>query len=137
MNIQALIVVVVLGGGMIAAGAFLVNGQIDSRVAAEVSATAERTRADLAEQQVARLEKAVADERDRQADLQIELQAARDNETEATEVLEDRERLARLTGAKPERLERMAQRATTKVWEQIAEESREEWAPSSLVGGQG
>ncbi|MCK5497436.1 MAG: hypothetical protein KAI80_13545 [Hyphomicrobiaceae bacterium] len=125
MNIQALIVVVVLGGGMIAAGAFLVNGQIDSRVAAEVSATAERTRADLAEQQVARLEKAVADERDRQADLQIELQAARDNETEATEVLEDRERLARLTGAKPERLERMAQRATTKVWEQIAEESRE------------
>ncbi len=125
MNIQALIVVVVLGGGMIAAGAFLVNGQIDSRVAAEVSATAERTRADLAEQQVARLEKAVADERDRQADLQIELQAARDNETEATEVLEDRERLARLTGAKPELLERMAQRATTKVWEQIAEESRE------------
>ncbi|MCK5089782.1 MAG: hypothetical protein KAQ88_07370, partial [Hyphomicrobiaceae bacterium] len=84
MNIQALIVVVVLGGGMIAAGAFLVNGQIDSRVAAEVSATAERTRADLAEQPVARLEKAVADERDRQADLQIELQAARDNETEAT-----------------------------------------------------
>ncbi len=125
MNIQALIVVVVLGGGMIAAGAFLVNGQIDSRVAAEVSATAERTRADLAEQQVARLEKAVADERDRQADLQIELQAARDNETAATEVLEDRERLARLTGAKPELLERMAQRATTKVWEQIAEESRE------------
>ena len=125
MNIQALIVVVVLGGGMIAAGPFLVNGQIDSRVAAEVSATAERTRADLAEQQVARLEKAVADERDRQADLQIELQAARDNETAATEVLEDRERLARLTGAKPELLERMAQRATTKVWEQIAEESRE------------
>ena len=125
MNIQPVVVVVVVGGGMIAAGAFLVNGQIGSRVAAEVSATAERTRADLAEQQVARLEKAVADERDRQADLQIELQAARDNETEATEVLEDRERLARLTGAKPERLERMAQRATTKVWEQIAEESRE------------
>ena len=56
MNIQVLLVVLVLGGGMIAAGAFLVNGQIDMRVAAEVSATAERTRADLAEAERDRLE---------------------------------------------------------------------------------
>jgi hypothetical protein len=56
LNIQALLVVLVLGGGMIAAGGFLVKGQIDMRVAAEVAATAERTRADLAEAQVDRLE---------------------------------------------------------------------------------
>jgi hypothetical protein len=110
---------------MIAAGYFLVNGQVDARVAAETSAVAERTRADLAEKQIERLEEAIENERERQAVLQTELQAARTSESEATEVLEDRERLARLTGAKPDLLERMARRATTKVWEQIEVESRE------------
>lgn len=125
MNIQALLVVLVLGGGMIAAGGFLVKGQIDMRVAAEVAATAERTRADLAEQQVDRLEESIEEERERQEVLTGELQAARDREVEATEVLEDRERLNRLTQAKPGLIERQARRATTRVWEEIEVESRE------------
>ena len=125
MNIQALLVVLVLGGGMIGAGVMLVKGQIDMRVAAEVAATAERTRADLAEQQVGRLETAIDSENERQKVLTAELQAARDRENETTEVLEDRERLARLTQAKPGLLERLARRATTQVWEEIEVESRE------------
>ncbi len=126
MNIQALLVVLVLGGGMIGAGAFLVKGQIDMRVAAEVAASAERTRADLAEQQRDRLERDIAAERERQAELQTELQAARDLEASTTEVLEDRERLTRLTQAKPGLIERQARRATTKVWTDIEVESREQ-----------
>jgi 3-hydroxyacyl-CoA dehydrogenase len=124
-NIQALIMVVVLGGGMIGAGFFLVNGQINSRVAAETAAVAERTRAQLAEQQVERIERDLVKERDRQAALQTELQAARDVEIAATDVLEDRARLDRLTEAKPGLIERLARRATTKVWKEIEAESRE------------
>ena len=125
MNIQALLVVLVLGGGMIAAGAFLVNGQIDMRVAAEISATAERTRADLAEAERDRLERNIEAERERQEELNLELQAARDREDDTTEVLEDRERLDRLTQAKPGLIERQARRATTRVWKDIENESRE------------
>ena len=125
MNIQVLLVVLVLGGGMIAAGAFLVNGQIDMRVAAEVSASAERTRADLAEAERDRLETNIKAERERQEVLNQELQAARDREVETTEVLEDRERLNRLTQAKPGLIERQARRATTRVWKDIELESRE------------
>ena len=110
---------------MIGAGVMLVKGQIDMRVAAEVAATAERTRADLAEQQVDRLETAIDSENERQIALTSELQAARDREIQTTEVLEDRERLARLTQAKPGLLERLARRATTQVWEEIEVESRE------------
>ena len=125
MNIQALLVVLVLGGGMMTGGFFLVKGQIDQRVAAEVSATAERTRADLAEEQRDRLERDLDNERERQAELQTELQAARDLEATTTEVLEDRERLTRLTQAKPGLIERQARRATTKVWADIEVEARE------------
>jgi uncharacterized protein YlxW (UPF0749 family) len=125
LNIQALLVVLVLGGGMIAAGGFLVKGQIDMRVAAEVAATAERTRADLAEAQVDRLEDDIEQEQERQEELQKELQAARDLEANTTEVLEDRERLNRLTQAKPGLIERQARRATTRVWSDIEVESRE------------
>lgn len=125
MNIQVLLVVLVLGGGMIGAGFFLVNGQIDMRVAAEVSATAERTRADLAEAERDRLEDSIKDERERQEVLTLELQAARDREDETTEVLEDRERFDRLTQAKPGLIERQARRATTRVWKDIENESRE------------
>jgi len=125
MNIQALLVVLVLGGGMIAAGGFLVKGQIDQRVAAEVAATAERTRADLAEAQVERLEDALEEDRERQEELRTELQAARDREEETTEVLEDRARLESLTQAKPGLIERQARRATTRVWEEIEADSRE------------
>jgi hypothetical protein len=125
MNIQALLVVLVLGGGMIAAGGFLVKAQIDNRVAAEVAATAERTRADLAEAQVKRLEEDLEEERERQEVLTRELQAARDREVQATEVLEDRARLDRLTQAKPGLIERQARRATTRVWNEIEAASRE------------
>jgi hypothetical protein len=125
LNIQALLVVLVLGGGMIGAGVFLVKGQIDQRVAAEVAATAERTRADLAEAQVDRLEDALEDDRERQAELRTELQAARTREDETTEVLEDRARLESLTQAKPGLLERLARRATTQVWEDIEVVARE------------
>ncbi len=125
MNIQVLLVVLVLGGGMIGAGTFLVNGQIDMRVAAEVSATAERTRADLAEAERDRLERDIKAERERQEVLTQELQDARDREDETTEVLEDRERLNRLTQAKPGLIERQARRATTRVWKDIELESRE------------
>lgn len=126
MNIQALLVVLVLGGGMIGAGAFLVKGQIDMRVAAEVAASAERTRADLAERERDRLERDIEAELERQAELQTELQAARDLEATTTEVLEDRDRLQRLTQAKPGLIERQARRATTKVWADIEVESREQ-----------
>lgn len=125
MNIQVLLVVLVLGGGMIGAGTFLVNGQIDMRVAAEISATAERTRADLAEAERDRLERDIKAERERQEVLTQELQDARDREDETTEVLEDRERLNRLTQAKPGLIERQARRATTRVWKDIELESRE------------
>jgi len=110
---------------MIGAGAFLVKGQIDMRVAAEVAAGAERTRADLAEKQRDRLERDIDTERERQAELQTELQEARDLEATTTEVLEDRDRLQRLTQAKPGLIERQARRATTKVWSDIEAESRE------------
>ncbi len=125
MNIQALLVVLVLGGGMIAAGGFLVKGQIDQRVAAEVAASAERTRADLAERERDRLESEIETEQERQEALTLELQTARDREIQSTEVLEDRERLDRLTQARPGILERQARRATTKVWNEIEAESRE------------
>jgi len=95
------------------------------RVAAEVAATAERTRADLAERQVNRLEMAVENQQERQAVLTDALQAARDREEESTDVLEDRNRLENLTQAKPSLIERLARTATTKVWEQIEADSRE------------
>lgn len=110
---------------MIAAGGFLINGQIDQRVAAEVAATAERTRADLAEAQVERLEDDLEDDLERQEELREELQAARDQNATQTEVLEDRARLNRLTQAKPGLIERQARRATTRVWEEIEVDSRE------------
>jgi len=125
-NLQVLAVILVLGGGMIGAGALLVKGQIDMRVAAEVAATSERTRADLAERQVDRLEMAVENQRERQAELTEDLQAARDREEASTDVLEDRARLDQLTQAKPGLLERLARTATTKVWEEIEADSREE-----------
>jgi len=95
MNIQALLVVLVLGGGMIAAGAFLVNSQIDQRVEAETELVAQETRAELAERQLERVTTQLAQERTRQEELVRDLQAARDLEEATTEVLEDRDRLAR------------------------------------------
>jgi len=125
MNIQALLVVLVLGGGMIAAGGFLVKGQIDQRVEAETELVAQETRAELAERQLERVTTQLEQERTRQEELARDLQAARDRNNQTTEVLEDRERLTRLTQAKPGLIERQARRATTKVWKDIEVDSRE------------
>lgn len=124
-NIQVIILVVLLGGGLIGMGGFIVSNQIDQRVVAEKEAQGQRTRADLAVQQVARIEEQLVKERERQLELQTELQAARDVETKSTSVLEDRARLNNLTQAKPKTLERLARKATTKVWSEIEAESRE------------
>lgn len=125
MNLQILLIVLVLGGGMIGAGTFLVKGQIDQRVEAETEAIAQETRADLAERQLERVENQLEQERTRQEELVRDLQAARDRETQSTEVLEDRARLDRLTQAKPGLIERQARRATTRVWKELEVESRE------------
>lgn len=125
MNIQALLVVLVLGGGMIAAGGFLVKGQIDQRVEAETELVAQETRAELAERQLERVTTQLEQERTRQEELARDLQAARDRNNQTTEVLEDRDRLNRLTQAKPGLIERQARRATTKVWKDIEVDSRE------------
>lgn len=124
-NIQIIILVVVLGGGLIGMGGYIVNNQIDQRIVAEKQAQGEKIRADLAVQQVARIEGQLAEERERQLELQTELQAARDVETKSTSVLEDRARFKSLTDAKPETLERLARAATTRVWSEIEAESRE------------
>jgi hypothetical protein len=71
------------------------------------------------------LESDLVKESERQEKLQTELQAARDLEATTTEVLEDRRRLETLTAAKPKLLERMARKATTKVWDEIESESRQ------------
>ncbi len=125
MNIQALLVVLVLGGGMIAAGGFLVKGQIDRRVEAETELIAQETRAQLAERQLERVERELKQERTRQENLARDLQAARDREAKTTEIVEDRDRLTRLTQAKPGLIERQARKATTRVWSDIEAESRE------------
>lgn len=123
MNIQIIILVVALGGGLIGAGAWIVNGQIDARVVAEQNAVASKISAETANARVAQIERELVEERERQEKLQTELQAARDVEANSTEVLQDRERLKRLTDAKPKLLERLARKATTKVWDEIASES--------------
>lgn len=110
---------------MIAAGAFLVKGQIDQRVEAETELVAQETRAELAERQLERMTNQLAQERTRQEELVRDLQAARDREATTTEVVEDRDRLNRLTQAKPGLIERQARKATTKVWNDIEADSRE------------
>jgi len=110
---------------MIAAGGFLVKGQIDQRVEAETELVAQETRAELAERQLERVTTQLEQERTRQEELARDLQAARDRNNQTTEVLEDRERLTRLTQAKPGLIERQARRATTKVWKDIEVDSRE------------
>jgi len=116
--------VLIIAGLMIAAGGYIVKSQIDARVVAEISATAERTRADLSEKQVERLEAALVADRERQAILQRELDEARASEIESTAVLQDRARLERLTSAKPGLLEIKARKATTRVWKTIEAESQ-------------
>lgn len=124
-NFQVILIVVLLGGGLIGAGGYIVKSQIDARVVAEISATAERTRADLADKQVERLEAALETDRERQVILQRELDQARTNETDSVAVLQDRQRLERLTSAKPGHLEILARKATTRVWKTIEAEANQ------------
>ena len=121
MNIQILIVIVIIIGG----AGWLFNHQIESRIVAEQAAQAERTRADLSEKQIQRLETALENERERQEQLTAELQQARDLEAKTTEVLEDRKRLETLTAAKPKLIEKLARKATTKVWSELEGVTRE------------
>lgn len=125
MNIQIIILVVVLGGGLIGMGGFIVNHQIDARVVAEQNAVASKISAETANARVATLERDLVKERERQEKLQTELQAARDVEASSTEVLQDRERLKTLTAGKPEWLQKLARKKTTQVWDEIASESKQ------------
>lgn len=125
MNTQIIILVVILGGGLIGMGGYIVNSQIDARVVAEQNAVASKISADTANARVAQIERELVEESERQEVLQKELQAARDLNATTTEVLEDRQRLESLTAAKPNLLERMARKATTKVWDDIESESRQ------------
>lgn len=125
MNPQAFILILVLAGSVIGAGGLIIRGQINARVQAETELVAQSVRAELAERQVDQLREQVDEERERQEELELALQAARDRENVATEVLEDRDRLDRLTQAKPGLLERQAQKATTQVWETLESESRD------------
>ncbi len=125
MNLQIIILVVCLGGGLIGMGGFIVNHQIDARVVAEQTAVASKISAETANARVAQLERDLVKERERQEKLQTELQAARDVEASSTEVVQDRERLKNLTAAKPKWLEKLARKKTTQVWDEIASESKQ------------
>lgn len=125
MTPQAFILILVLAASVIGSGGLLIRSQIENRVAAELEAQAEKTRAELAEVRISRLEDLIKLEKERQEELVQELQAARDREATTTEVLEDRNRLDRLTQARPTLIERQARRATTKVWQEIEAESRD------------
>ena len=125
MNIQASVVALLIGGAIVASMTYVVKSQINARIDAEVIATAQKTRADMAEAQLDRLEIQLAEERERQEKLAQELQGARDLEAETTQVLENRARLGRLTQEKPGLIERHARRATARTWEEIEKDSRE------------
>lgn len=125
MKIKIVLIVVLLGATMIGATTYLIKFLIDDRIEAEVIATAEKTRADLAEAGLRRLEADLEAQHERQLELVRRLQEARDIEAQATEVLEDRDRLNRLTQAKPGLIERQARRATTRTWKDVEAVSRE------------
>ena len=102
---------------------WLFNSQIDARVHAETRATQAELAATIAERERDRMAQSVQDERGRADQLAEDLDAARVIEHEAIAVLEDRERFTTLTGAKPGLLEIKAQKATTRVWQTIEDES--------------
>lgn len=125
MNIQASVVALLIGAAIVTSMTYVVKSQINARVVAELAANTQEIRANQGELQILRIERQLADERDLQAQLSKELRAARDVEAHATEVLEDRARLDTLTQAKPGLVERLAKRATKRVWIEIEADSRE------------
>lgn len=102
---------------------WLFNHQISARVAAETTAGLAIAAQELAERERDRMADSLEDEKQRAADLAAELDEARQVEAEATAVLADRQRFETLTGAKPGLLEIKAQKATTRVWDQIEGEA--------------
>ena len=102
---------------------WLFNHQIAARVHAETRATQAELVAVIAERERDRMAQSVQDERERANVLAADLDAARVVEQESVAVLQDRERLTTLTDAKPGLLEIKAQKATTRVWQQIEDES--------------
>ncbi len=99
---------------------WLFNHQITARVNAETRATQSELAAELADRERQRMADALVLESSRATVLQVELDAARNTEADATAVLQDRDRLARLTGAKPGLLENRAQAATTRVLQRLS-----------------
>lgn len=112
-----------LAGVALAGLGWLFNHQINARVFAETRATQAELVAELAERERDRMVQAVEDEKKRADILAEELDAAREIETQANAVLQDRARFEALTGAKPGLLEIKAQKATTRVWETIQREA--------------
>lgn len=102
---------------------WLFNHQIQARVVAETRATSAELVATLAELERDRMAQAVEDEKTRANVLQAELSDARATEADSIAVLQDRQRLETLTSAKPGLLEIKAQKATTRVWQQIEAEA--------------
>ena len=125
MTLKIQIMLAGLALAIVLSGLYVVNVQIKARIVAEVTAAKEKTRADLAEQQRERLEQQVDQEQERQLKLVQQLQKARDAEHLATEVVEDRDRLHRLTQKKTGLIERQARKATTQVWADIEADSRD------------
>lgn len=125
MTLKIQIMLAGLALAIVLSGIYVVNVQIKARIVAEVTAAKEKTRADLAEQQRERLEQQVDQEQERQRKLVQQLQKARDAEHLATEVVEDRDRLHRLTQKKTGLIERQARKATTQVWADIEADSRD------------
>lgn len=114
-----------LGAAALAGLGWLFNHQINARVYAETRATQAELVAELAERERDRMVQSVEDEKKRADILAEELDAAREIETQANAVLQDRARFEALTAAKPGLLEIKAQKATTRVWETIEREANE------------
>lgn len=112
-----------LAGVALAGLGWLFNHQIQARVVAETRAVSAELVAELAELERDRMAQAVEDEKTRANELQAELETARAVEAETIAVLQDRQRLETLTSAKPGLLEIKAQKATTRVWQQIQDEA--------------
>ena len=102
---------------------WLFNHQIQARVVAETRASQAELVAELAERERDRMAQAVQDEKLRANALATELEAARTIEQASVAVLQDRQRFETLTSAKPGLLEIKAQKATTRVWQQIETEA--------------
>lgn len=125
MNIKASLISVVIGMAIISSMAYALKRTHSAKVRAEVYAEQQELKIKVAEARMKSLRESVASAEVRRLALAAVLQDIRDREAVATAVLADRDRLRRLTQAKPGLLERKARRATTAVWRSIEMESGE------------